>query len=574
MKKNIFFSLAIMLMLLLTIAYPIGTVQADNPVSVTINVLDSHNNPISGATARWNTGSWHYVTGSTDTNGQLTFDVDEPYNSIFVDYHQTTASLTMAEVQAAGNSPSFQTVDARIRLIDCAGDGLAGGIAQQGKGSWISMGTTQADGYLNPDWEVFAGGPYQYKMEVNHSSQIKYMSVDGLADNVFQTGSINFGSQTAHWAHGSHYYFTGLIQLLPGTYHMDIGGVGFDFTIIAGVCGITPPYGGTNQDPDLGVDQPNVSVDEGQTASNSGSVSDPDGDTVTLSASVGTVNNDDDGTWSWSFGTIDGPADSQTVTITADDSKGGVSQKTFDLTVNNVPPTAVSLYPTIPEPVVTVNTSITFDATFTDPAGTTDEDYTCNFDWDGDGAVDDTTTGPYVSCNTVASYSTPGVYVVKFMVTDKDSGVSNELEYRYVVVYDPSGGFVTGGGWFISPEGAYTADETLSGKATFGFVAKYKKGATVPDGNTEFQFKAGDLNFHSSNYDWLVVTGSDYARFKGTGTINGEGSYKFMIWAGDSAGSSGEDTFRIKIWTGDEDSPVYDNGMDQPISGGSIVVHN
>jgi len=108
-------------------------------------------------------------------------------------------------------------------------------------------------------------------------------------------------------------------------------------------------------------------------------------------------------------------------------------------------------------------------------------------------------------------------------------------------------------------------------EATFGFVAKYKKGASVPDGNTQFQFKAGDLNFHSSSYDWLVVTGSNFAKFKGVGTINGEGDYKFMIWAGDDS----PDTFRIKIWweDGETEHVVYDNGMDQAIGGGSIVIH-
>ena len=132
------------------------------------------------------------------------------------------------------------------------------------------------------------------------------------------------------------------------------------------------------------------------------------------------------------------------------------------------------------------------------------------------------------------------------------------------------GGFVTGGGWIWSPEGAYIPDSTLSGKATFGFVSKYQKGANVPTGNTEFQFKVADLNFKSTSYDWLVVTGSDYARFKGTGTINGQGEYKFLIWAGDND----PDTFRIKIWyeDGDNEVVVYDNGMDQEIGGGSIVV--
>jgi hypothetical protein len=60
--------------------------------------------------------------------------------------------------------------------------------------------------------------------------------------------------------------------------------------------------------------------------------------------------------------------------------------------------------------------------------------------------------------------------------------------------------------------------------------------------------------------------------FKGTGTINGEGEYKFRIWAGDDD----PDTFRIKIWAEGEEGfedVQYDNGSNQPIDGGSIVIH-
>jgi hypothetical protein len=71
-----------------------------------------------------------------------------------------------------------------------------------------------------------------------------------------------------------------------------------------------------------------------------------------------------------------------------------------------------------------------------------------------------------------------------------------------------------------------------------------------------------------------VVTGSNYARFKGSGTINGLGDYKFMLWAGDGTGVGGTDTFRIKIWEENGSEIVlYDNGIDQTIGGGSIVVH-
>ena len=100
-----------------------------------------------------------------------------------------------------------------------------------------------------------------------------------------------------------------------------------------------------------------------------------------------------------------------------------------------------------------------------------------------------------------------------------------------VAVYDPTAGFVTGGGWIYSEAGADKVNESAEGKATFGFVSKYKKGANVPTGQTEFQFKAGDLNFHSSEYQWLVVNrDGTNAQFKGTGTINGTGEYKFMLW--------------------------------------------
>ncbi len=84
------------------------------------------------------------------------------------------------------------------------------------------------------------------------------------------------------------------------------------------------------------------------------------------------------------------------------------------------------------------------------------------------------------------------------------------------------------------------------------------------------------MNFHSSSYDWLVVSGSK-ATFKGAGTINGAGDYGFMLTARDGT----PDTFRIKIWDMATESIVYDNQVGaseiaEPttiLGGGSIVVH-
>lgn len=141
------------------------------------------------------------------------------------------------------------------------------------------------------------------------------------------------------------------------------------------------------------------------------------------------------------------------------------------------------------------------------------------------------------------------------------------------VVYSPTGGFVTGGGWITSPSGACLntaiCGPDASGKATFGFVSKYQKGANEPSGNTEYDFHAGGLNFTSSTYQWLVVNqNGTNAQFKGSGTVNGAGNYMFMIWAN----ASSPETFRVQITNSANNSTVYDSGS-QPLGGGSIIVH-
>jgi predicted outer membrane repeat protein len=215
-----------------------------------------------------------------------------------------------------------------------------------------------------------------------------------------------------------------------------------------------------------------------------------------------------------------------------------------------------------------INTAIQMDGSF---SSDDDSDF-LTYAWTyGDGA-----TGTDV--NPTHSYGTAGIYDV--CLTVNDSTMDSDPACTLAVIYDPEGGFVTGGGWINSPAGAYRLDPTLSGKATFGFVSKYKKGTTVPEGNTEFQFQAGGFNFHSTAYDWLVVEGKTKAQFKGSGTVNdgldpNENAYRFMLWAGDGAASGGSDTFRIRIWweAGGVENDVYDNGFDQAIGGGSIVIH-
>ena len=244
--------------------------------------------------------------------------------------------------------------------------------------------------------------------------------------------------------------------------------------------------------------------------------------------------------------------------------------------------TTVTITPNLP-PIADPNgpylgpLEICFDGT-----GSSDPDGDAlTYSWDfGD---ENTGTGA-TPCHT---YAEAGIYEV--CLTVNDGTVDSQEVCTSAVIYDPSAGFVTGGGWIDSPEGAYLPDPMLTGKANFGFVSKYLKKFPVPTGQTEFMFQAAGLDFHSDSYQWLFVNkDGDRTQYKGEGTINGlldpNGNlYKFMLWAVDGE----QDAFRIKIWIeGDAveepaiETVVYDNGFEgsgyedgQPISGGSIIVH-
>ena len=197
----------------------------------------------------------------------------------------------------------------------------------------------------------------------------------------------------------------------------------------------------------------------------------------------------------------------------------------------------------------------------------------------GDGGVE-LLDGPGTASFSYA-YDAAGVYLVDCEVTDTTDGTQTS-EPTYVVVYDPSAGFVTGGGWIDSPAGAYLPDVDAAGPARFGFVSQYKKGAKVPTGSTQFQFQAGGLNLHSNQFDWLVVSGAR-AQFRGTGSINGIDGYRFTVTVidGDQIAKGQADRLRMRIWA-PAGELVYDNQMgaadgDDPttaITQGSIVIHN
>lgn len=134
-------------------------------------------------------------------------------------------------------------------------------------------------------------------------------------------------------------------------------------------------------------------------------------------------------------------------------------------------------------------------------------------------------------------------------------------------------GFVTGGGWFVSPPGAYRADLALSGRANFGMVAG-RPGGRDRVSSVEFQFQSGSIDFHSTRVEEAeIVDDGTGARLYGFGTVNREAAvhgdeYRFTVWLREGR----PDEFRIRIWS-DGSGVVYDSGRTVPLGGGSIVIH-
>jgi len=213
----------------------------------------------------------------------------------------------------------------------------------------------------------------------------------------------------------------------------------------------------------------------------------------------------------------------------------------------------------------------TFDGSASvDPDGTI-----VSYEWDfGDGNTGSGATATH-------AYEFAGLYNITLTVTDDMEAQSTDSVMA--VVYDPAAGFATGGGWFIPGGKTSYNDDFLpdidgTSPANFGFVVKYKKGASTPDGQLEFQYQQGDFNLHSSGMEWLVILNKNWAKFHGTATIKGiEGLFPFRVDArdGDFGGRDQPDRFIIKVYPpgGDPevDDPIYKASGD--LQGGSIVIH-
>jgi hypothetical protein len=504
----------------------------------------------------------------------------------------TSDGTVIASIPAGSNSPSTSGAQ------DAAGNGNQASTSTDHtvtwKGSKPSLTINQAAGQNDP----------------SNASPINFTVVFSESVNDFATGDVTLG--------GTAGATTATVTGSGTTYNVAVTGMANDGTVIASIQ----------------ADKAHDSVGNGNTASTSTDNTvtyDTHGPDVTVTpppspqtastvhftatvseTTVDTIGNGDitvGGTAGATSGTVTGTGPTYDIAVSGMTMTGTITVKVNANAVSDAAgnPNAASNTASVQwnqtvstnnAPVVTITSptpyslyakpaNVSLSASFTDPdAGQT---HTCSISWD-----DGSTTTPAVSpdstpttpgtCAQSHTYNTAGVYTIVVTVCDNFSPQGCDSDEVMIVVYDASAGFITGGGWINVDPGSYPANPTLTGRANFGFNSQYKKGSTVPTGETEFQFQVGNLNFHSTAYSWLVVSGYK-AQYKGTGTVNGVSGYDFTLTAYDGAiagaGQSGYDRFRIKITK--NGATVFDNrngaSMDmdaanpQNIGGGSIVIH-
>jgi Ca2+-binding RTX toxin-like protein/6-phosphogluconolactonase (cycloisomerase 2 family)/PKD repeat protein len=299
-----------------------------------------------------------------------------------------------------------------------------------------------------------------------------------------------------------------------------------------------------NANPVVTADSGKVAVNEGTTATNSGTFFDPGHDTVTLSASIGTVTRDNGtSTWTWSFDAVNGPIDSQQVTVLAADGDGGLASMTFDLIVKNLPP-IVSI--DTPEVAVIEGHSVTNEGVFFD-AGNDEVILTASV-----GTVIAKGNGTWV-WSFITSNSLVGNQIVTITATDEDGSFTNTSFLLHVKNEVPA----------ILTLNQPVADE--GGLAVlFG---------SFSDG--------GSLDTHAAIVDWDDGTSSMAVVDETTKTFTAEHRYR-----DDNPTSTPSDTYLVSVTladnhlastgaqttlTVDNVAPVVDAGSNQVVAEGDQV---
>ncbi|MHA1508705.1 MAG: OmpL47-type beta-barrel domain-containing protein, partial [Promethearchaeota archaeon] len=167
---------------------------------------------------------------------------------------------------------------------------------------------------------------------------------------------------------------------------------------------------------------------------------------------------------------------------------------------------------------------------------------------------------------------------ISFDPDENDYYCGDTTDFVTLIIYEPIGDFVTGGGWIEDADG---------NKGNFGFNVKYKKNG-LPKGQAIFVYKEGDYTVIVKANAWVgmaIISEDNYTIFeakcnvkkidRSTGEIIWEeGNYRLVIEAWDNSNNGKEDVIQIRVY--DKIGIVFHEAGFDPygiLGGGNIVIH-
>ena len=225
MKKNIFFSMALALALLLTLGASNILAQS---YTVTVKLLDSNNNGLPDGEVKYYNGGWQLL-GTTDGTGTVSGLVPKHPNTNNRDFlmqYKAGRDYSQKAVDITTNPTlTYQTVPLTIKLETCDGTPLDG-TAMQYIGGWQDLGPTPitVERLPNPSTNYAIGMNFDNRKDLTTFNAVNPATTPEV---IFKTTKITFSNNTVFWYNGGWKTFTSPKEVLAGIgwAHFKIGDV-------------------------------------------------------------------------------------------------------------------------------------------------------------------------------------------------------------------------------------------------------------------------------------------------------------------------------------------------------------
>ncbi len=363
------------------------------------------------------------------------------------------------------------------------------------------------DYLFSPAIQVTKGGQYAIVVKVVGRWHLTWYTSDGV--DAYSGGSLYLGCLNCSW---------GTDPLYGGDYAFKTWVIG----------GSAPP---PNQAPIVAPDSPTVNVDEGTAPTMTGTFSDPDGDTVSLTASAGKVaqSGTNAGTWSWTQPATDEPS-SQSVTIKADDGRGLTNTASFTAATAGVAPTV-----NISRATVGLSAAVSSSAPASSPEGTainlngsasspSTEDNTAGFTYSWNVTKDGAAYGTGSAAAISFTPNDEGTYIATLQAKD-DGGMTGTSSVTFIGANVAPSAKITGVSW--TPQLVLTAHQSVSFAGTF----------TDP----------GTLDTHTE--DWKFGDGATGTGPSAVHAYSAAGTYTVTFTVTDDDNGAGQATTTVTVQT-------------------------